>query len=60
MRAAHPEDDGEEDHNGGDGEDSPGDFARVVGEIALPRANVFVAGKLQMREFLDWGRGLRV
>ena len=24
------------------------------------RPNVFVAGKLQMREFLDWGRGLRV
>jgi hypothetical protein len=44
VRAARPEDDSENDDNGGDGDESPGDFeGRRLGKIFLPEANVFDA-----------------
>jgi hypothetical protein len=58
VRAASPESDSEDDDQGSDGKEPPGNFWRAFGEIFAARANVFGAGKLQFREFFDLRRGL--
>ncbi len=58
VGAARPENDSENDDEGGDGDDSPRNFGGAVAEIFAARANVFGAGKLQFGEFFDLCRGL--
>jgi len=54
MGAAGPEQDSEDDDQRSDGNDSPRYFVeRIFGKITLPKANIFGAGKLLFREFLD-------
>ena len=63
MGAARPKDDAEDDNDGGDSKDSPGNFTgRVLGKIFSAGANVLSARELQFGEFLDrwWRRGLRL
>ena len=58
VRAAGPENDSEDDDQGSDGNESPWNFRRAVGEIFAARTNVLDAGKLQFGEFLDLRRDL--
>jgi hypothetical protein len=58
VRVAHPEYAGQNDYDGGDGKDSPRNFAvGVSAKTSPPVTQVFGARKLQVREFLNlYGR----